>query len=406
MEKGKGTLELRLAQVRRWTPVFPFLFSTFLLGACASPGEPVERKPPVPAAILDLSAEQSGNTVLLTFTLPEETADRRPLKQPPEIEIYRRFEASQAGASSPAPTETLSLLLTIPSALVSHYAEQGRIRYPLALRSEDFAGHTEEITSYMVRTRATPKKSSPDSNVVGVRLYPAAEPIADLKAEVAHGVVRLAWTPPEKTLIGPLPPIRTYRIYRAELSGSLAPAEPSSRAQPPAAAAGPAPKAKPPLRRIAETGSASYQDSQVEFGKSYLYAVRSVVEYSGEDVESNDSNLATITVRDTVPPGPPQGLLAVFVPAEGEAPAHLELSWVINPETDIAGYNVYRSERQGQLGTRLNQELLPAPAFRDMSTVAGHRYFYAVTAVDRSGNESPPCVAISGEVPAESQPEP
>ena len=75
--------------------VFCFLFSIFFLSiflaGCASPGEPTERKPPVPQAVTDLSAEQSGNEVILTFTLPDETVDARQLEQLPAIEIYPRF---------------------------------------------------------------------------------------------------------------------------------------------------------------------------------------------------------------------------------------------------------------------------------------------------------------------------
>jgi hypothetical protein len=375
-----------------------------LFCGCASPGDPVERKPPVPTAIEDLSAEQSGNTVVLTFTLPRETVERRPLKQPPAIEIYRRFSGGHAGAAPSAESKPPSLLVTIPSAMVSHYAGQGRISYTDVLRPEDLSQHPNEPASYMVRTRASPKKSSPDSNVVGVRVYPAPEPIEDLKAEVAHSAVTLTWTAPRKTPVGPAPPIKTYRIYRAELPKPGAPGEQSGTAPTRTPEPSVEPEAKLQLAKIGEGQSASYDDSQVEFGRRYTYAVRSVVEYSGEEVGSSDSNLATITVRDIVPPAAPQGLVVVFVPAEGETPAHLELSWAINSETDIAGYYVYRSEGRGMLGTRLNSELLPTPAFRDMSTVTGHRYVYTVTAVDRSGNESPPSAAASGEAPAESRP--
>lgn len=87
------------------------------------------------------------------------------------------------------------------------------------------------------------------------------------------------------------------------------------------------------------------------------------------------------------------------VPAESETPAHLELSWAINSETDIAGYNVYRSEQEGTPGTRLNTEVLLTPAFRDMNAVPGRLYFYSVTAVDRTGNESAASAAVSGSVP-------
>src|SRR5277367_3665725 len=65
------------------------LFSVSISTGCASPGEPLERKPPAPTAVTDLAAEQSGNDVLLTFTLPKETVDHRALDQAPVIEIYR-----------------------------------------------------------------------------------------------------------------------------------------------------------------------------------------------------------------------------------------------------------------------------------------------------------------------------
>jgi hypothetical protein len=59
------------------------IFVCLLLGGCAAPGEPVERKPVAPAAIADLAVRQLGNDVILTFTLPKKTAEQRPLKQTP-----------------------------------------------------------------------------------------------------------------------------------------------------------------------------------------------------------------------------------------------------------------------------------------------------------------------------------
>ena len=87
------------------------------------------------------------------------------------------------------------------------------------------------------------------------------------------------------------------------------------------------------------------------------------------------------------------------IPAQGAAPAYLDLSWSISAENDIAGYNIYRSEQEGAAGRKQNPELLLTPAFRDMNAVPGRRYFYTVTAVDRVGNESPASAAASGEVP-------
>jgi fibronectin type 3 domain-containing protein len=60
----------------------------------------------------------------------------------------------------------------------------------------------------------------------------------------------------------------------------------------------------------------------------------------------------------------------------------------MNLENDLAGYRVYRSDRQDARGQLLTPELLPAPAYRDISVQQGRQYWYSVTAVDRAGNES------------------
>jgi hypothetical protein len=406
MAKGRALGELGPARIRNLPSIFPCLFFLFLLSGCASPGEPVTRRPPTPAAIDDLTAAQSGNTVLLSFALPRQTVERKPLEHPPAIEIYRSFSSSAALPASPPPP---ALLLTIPSDLVDHYAFQGRAVVPDDLTQEILREHAGEFAVYMIRTSIRARRSSEDSNLASVRVQPAPEPIADLQAQVIHSVVHLTWTPPQKTPIGVAPPVKAYRIYRAEIPPA-APAQPAppSKAAPTAQApastrtGGERSRLRP--ERIAETASPEYDDSQVVLGRTYQYVVRSVVEYAGEELESSDSNQVEITVRNLVPPSAPQGLVVILVPAREGTPAYLDLSWAINPETDVGGYNVYRSEQQGSLGTRLNSELLPTPTFSDMSALPGRRYFYSVTAVDRSGKESSPSVTVSGELPAQSQP--
>ncbi len=153
---------------------------------------------------------------------------------------------------------------------------------------------------------------------------------------------------------------------------------------------------------IGDCPAPPFRDTQIQFGKTYVYTVRSVAQYPDVQVESLDSPFADVTPLDTFPPSAPQGLVAVFVPAQGASPAFLDLSWSSSAENDIAGYNIYRSDQQGTAGEKHNPELLPSPAFRDMNAVPGHRYFYTVTAVDRAGNESPASAAASGEIPVES----
>ena len=380
-------------------PIFSFLIFIFILYGCAAPGEPLERKPPTPTPVTDLTALQSGNDVILTFTLPRDSVEKREILKPISVDVYRNFEpvlpANSPAAVAPAnPT----LLLTIPPAMVDRYTVEGRVRFVDSLRAEDFsAGGNEAV--YLVRTFVSPRKLSANSNVAALAAYPSANPIADVKAEFKRAGVTLSWTPPEKTLIGAAPNIASYRVYRAEIESAQ-----NAGTSPPAAGVGTeAPDTKVPFARIAEAASPPYIDTQTELGKTYVYSVHSVAQYPGVQIESLDSNVATITPKDVFPPPAPQDLVAAFVPAVGGTPGYLDLSWSINAATDIAGYNVYRSEEPSRPGTRVNPELLLTPAFRDMNAAPGRIYFYTVTAVDRSGNESPASPPASGSVPAPDQ---
>ena len=386
--------------------VFAF---AMLGGGCGSPAEPIERKPPVPEAVSDLAATQSGNSVILTFDLPKEAVDRRPLDNPLTVEIYRDFEAAGAtaptnSAAKPSAPANPTLHATIPAAVIANYSDQDRVRYTDPLQPEDFTQHPDSIAVYEVRTRASAKKESADSNVVALSLHPAPEPIGDVRAEVTHSGIEVSWTPPQKTPVGPAPPIAVYRVYRSELQP---PGTPGSPAAAPARAAEKE-SAKLPLAalRIGETETTTYLDTQFQLGETYIYTVRSVVQYGPEQIESADSDPFTLLARDVTPPATPEGLLVVDVPAQDNVPAHIELSWGISSETDLAGYNLYRSEQAGVAGARANADLLRTPAFRDMNAMPGRAYFYSVTAVDRSGNESPPSADVEGAVPAESKPTP
>jgi len=399
---------------------FPFVCAAAIVCAlcvagCASPGEPYERKAPVPTAIANLAAEQHGDAVVLTFNMPKESVERRPLKEAPEVEVFRAFappnSASGApSASLPSPRPVPVLCATIPAADLEKYGDRGYVRYADALRPEDLARRTGWIAEYTVRTRTSDRKESADSNFVDLIVYPAAEAVNDLSAGVTQSGVVLRWSAPQKTATGPAPQISAFRIYRADRTPAPPAAANSAESEgagskvaagvlvkPVTVASG----AESPLLKIGESTSAEFQDAQAEFGRTYIYSVRSVVQYPNEMLESSDSNLVEVTPKDVFPPAAPQGLIVVLVPREGEAPATLDLSWAISPETDIAGYNVYRSEQEGVLGTRQNRELLLTSAFRDMNAEPGHRYFYSVTAVDRAGNESQPSVPVSSGVPAE-----
>lgn len=377
----------RLVMRRKAILYLPVVILCCLLLGCAAPGEPSPRKPPVPEPITDLTARQSGDGVVLTFTLPRNTTEHQLLAEPPAVEIFRG--AILAGAER----EKLStrLVYTIPAALVESYVAEGHMRFVDPMRPEELAQMPGGQMVYLVRTRASKRRASADSNVVAVRVYPAPERIRDLRAAATETAVELSWTRPARTTAGaPLASVAGYRVYRAELKprAEAAPVEDVSKA-----------KLKAPLELLGPAAAPEFRDTHLEFGRTYLYVVRSVAQYESDSVESGDSFPAVVTPRDVFPPAEPKDLVAVGVPATPQTPAHIELSWSISPETDWAGYHVYRTVANGTQAERLTRELLLSPTFRDMSVAPGRRYRYQVAALDRAGNESPRSAAVTAETP-------
>lgn len=402
MENRKGAPPCQVSQtVTASAPVFYLLFSIFacilVLAGCAAPGEPTARKPQVPGPVTDLAAVQQDDNVILSFTLPKESVERHRLRQTPAIEIYRDFAPVSSGHTGAAPSAPAdpTPLVTIPSTMVDQYDDRGHIRYVDSLKPEDFTQHPGAQAIYIVRTRASLKKASANSNVAALHIEPAADPITDLQAEITHQGVVLTWTSPQKNLIGSVPTIAAYRIYRSE---------PESQSQQSATVAAPKENSRQTSTpvRIGDIPTAPFRDPQIKFGNTYIYSVHSVVQYEDIQVESADSNLITVTTRDRFPPSAPQGLLVVFVPVQNGTHAYFDLSWSIIPDNDIAGYNIYRTEQEGAPGNKLNPQLLLTPAFRDMTAVPGRRYVYTVTAVDTAGNESTASAPVSAGLPGES----
>ena len=64
------------------------------------------------------------------------------------------------------------------------------------------------------------------------------------------------------------------------------------------------------------------------------------------------------------------------------------LTWVASTSDGVAGYNVYRSTISGGPYTKINVSLVAALTYEDTVVQAGQTYYYVVTAVDGSSNES------------------
>jgi len=359
-------------------PIFYFLFSfSCFVAGCGAPGEPLPPSPPIPVAVDDLTANKAGGAVLLTFTMPRKSTLGERLTVLPTLEILR---GSLKLDGTPDP-RSFRVVDTVPGALLAGYIQQSKVQFLDPIPPEETQAHPGETVVYRVRMRVTDKKVSQNSNDAVLTLFPVPEKIESLEALVTENGIRLKWQPPGKTSGGgPLGPIQEYHIYRGEVDPASAEAASKNLRQA---------SWKSPLLQIAVTSSPGYLDSAFDYGKTYIYIVRTVV-LAGAPLESSDSNIALVTPKDTFPPAAPQGIVAATLPGDSPGSLVVDLSWSINIELDLAGYRVYRSDQEGLRGDLLTPELLPTPAYRDTSVVAGKHYWYTVTAVDRAGNESEP----------------
>jgi fibronectin type 3 domain-containing protein len=199
----------------------------------------------------------------------------------------------------------------------------------------------------------------------------------DVKAQAGEGQVSLSWSyRPYRNQADDL--TVGFRIYRQESGGRPIVLTPT------------------PVLRI--EGWLSYIDTEVQNGKTYTYQVEAV-DMIGAASPRRSS--LPVTPTDARAPLVPTGLRGVDT-EEG-----VLLLWRLSPDLDLASYNVLRSQRVEGEYLRINSEPVPGDQARylDREVIRGTSYYYRVSAVDSSGNESAPCGPTSV-LPADSEPPP
>src|SRR5271165_1732104 len=377
-------------RIAAWTVACCVFLASLLIAGCGAPGEPTPPSPPIPEAIADLTAEQVGDGALLTFTLPGKSVAKQRLTQTPTCDIFR---GALRADGSPDP-KTFRMVYTIPGALVAGYVIEKHVEFLDPISPEEIKAPAGGRVAYLVRTWVSPKKSSPDSNIVLLALVSVPQPISGVEARVTESAIELRWTAPVQTSGGAALGDFSYRLYRGQLDGSLDPAAMEAALKDLVHA-----RWKVPLALLASPADNSYRDTDFEFDKTYVYVARTAVPANGGIVESADSEPAVVMPKDIFPPSAPQGVVGAVITENGTPSPVVDLSWSISPESDLAGYRVYRSEREGTRGDSIQPGLVATPAIRDTAVQPGHRYWYTVTAVDRAGNESAASTPAVVEIP-------
>jgi len=309
--------------------------------------------------------------VTLAWTAPEETTDGALVSKPGKM-IMRRTTSD-----NPNP----SVVGELPLVPV-HKSQQARAQTFKDSLTDVLRNSSANFATYTVEALSGSGKSAGPSNPTDVPLAPVEQPPGDLQVKVVPQGVSISWTQTwplqNKTGLGVE---YVYRIMRRQAD---------SRQQPIV------------VKQLnAGNAAAMVIDTAIEWEKQYQYWVTPVTLWQNGDrqkgeVEGDDSQPVTITTHDVFPPAVPTGLQAVY--SQVGQNSFIDLTWIPNQDSDLAGYNVYR-RTEGTPPTKINTDLVKTPAFRDSTIQPGTRYFYSVSGVDLRGNESAKSQEASEVVP-------
>lgn len=355
-----------------------FVLGLVLVPACGKrrpPLPPIER---VQQRTEFLSGAQQGNEVILSWPAPQRNAADSSVQSIRRIDVYRLAE--KPGAPLALTEEEFSNRATLVGSVTYEQIQTAgdTLTYRDAL---ELAGQPTRLRYALRYVNASGQRAA-FSNFLSIE--PAARiaqaPVLTTQPTIAEDSIKLTWQPPTANIDGSTPVnLLGYNVYRTDESQM----ELSNQAI-----------------NSALISGAEYFDKSFQFGNNYRYVVRAVsLGTGGAQVESLNSNAISVSPRDIFPPAAPE---RPSVAAPEPSSARLAIFFAANKEPDIAGYNLYRStdpDLPKQNWTKLNQGLLTRTTYQDDRVEPGKTYYYYVTAIDKTGNVSPPSEVGSEKAP-------
>lgn len=362
---------------------------------CGKRGDPRPPVPVIPQATSDLVVAQRAGQVILSWSYPSLTTAGRSLPEIERIVVYRYVEelpvpaggrdpnTMQPGNADPSVPQAVALFAKIPTIPQAQFAklssevesiDKANLAAATAgaklyyadnppFRAQD--GRPVRVTYALVTVGKSAR--SKISNMVSLVPLPVAAPPKDVVATPAAEGVKISWTAPSTSVTQDPPIIAGYNIYRA------APGEPvPDFAQPVNAGL---------ITETAFTDVPPYGEHE--------YRITAVGNVGPPLLQSEMSLPVKATFRDLIAPPAPTNVIPLV-----ELNA-IRVVWDPVEATDLAGYRIYRNEGVGH-GTDISDAgtilLVPNPiqetTWLNTPVSLGLAFRYAVTAIDKSGNES------------------
>jgi len=345
---------------------------TLLALGCGKKLDPLPPILVVPARPEPLTLSQDGSDVVVRFPLPSLTAQGDPLTALRKVTIYREVQAAREGVRPPAPAAAAAererqekefrsraaVLAELSRADLDEWTVGGDVLYRdslLPLYKEQRLGQV--LLRYGVTATRERKLVSGLSPIAGIApVVPPGRPLF-LRATVEEKRVCLDWLAPEEMLDGTRPGLAgAYAVYRKE-AGAEWYEEPVGFVK----------------------AATSYVDVSARPDRRYLYTVRAAPSDEKPLLLGPAADEIEVSTADVFPPPAPEGFLVL---REGGG-ARLVWNPVLVP--DFAAYRVYRKGPGAADWTTAADGLVETVWFDPDSRPETR---YAVSALDRTGNES------------------
>jgi hypothetical protein len=302
-------------------------------------GDPLPPALNMPVRVQDLSAIERGPNIVIQFTIPTVTTEGLPVKKSDRQIELRIGPPAAEGFNMDTWLRTSDRVTKVPDD-----KPLARVEVPAA----KYYGKDADIA---VNVHGPGGRSVGWSRFAIVHVVPALPTPQALQLSDAPDAVHLEWH-------AGAPEFRVYRKLVADANWML----------------------------LGTSTRPSYDDTTIEYGKTYEYFVQSLQKTGDTYAESEVSETGTIKPMDKFPPAPPSGVTAV------PGTRSIELVWNRSTEKDFAGYRIYRDGKQIADG-------LTAPAFSDRDVKPGIKYQYQVSALDNVGNESAKSAPFDAVIP-------
>ena len=337
--------------IRRPAIAVALLTVVLAAGACGRKTDPLTPDSPRPEAVKDIRITVRDRVAYLSWPVPARNIEGKAIG-PADIAAFRIERAEVERDRKRLRYREIAIIRMAEPAPAT--VRDGKVAWSDTLQYN-------RVYSYRIRAVSARGGVSTFSDEVRAAPLLALAVPTPVTAVAGDGVVTLSWEAVTLRTDGSVHQgFIGYNVYRGTEPGR--PAE--------------APLNAEPVR------TTTYRDKAVENGKRYFYRVRSLDSPVPPWRESQDSDEAQAQPQDQTPPAPPAGL--TVVPGIGR----VFLTWNESTERDLAGYHVYRAAKSSGQHERLTDKPLNRTTFSDEKVRQGTTYFYTITAVDKSGNES------------------